>query len=39
MSKELEGITFTPSLNQKSLKMVSSHHRLPIEQRGLLKKK
>lgn len=38
-SKELEGITFQPMLNSKSKKMVSSHQRLPIEQRGLIKAK
>lgn len=37
--KEMEGATFKPTLNNKSKKMVSSHNRLPIEQRGLLKKK
>lgn len=38
-SKELEGITFQPILNPKSKKMASSHQRLPIEQRGLIKTK
>jgi hypothetical protein len=35
----LEGFTFQPSLNPKSKKMVISHPRLPIEQRGLIKTK
>lgn len=37
-SKELEGATFKPLLNTKSKKMVASQSRLPIEQRGLMKK-
>ena len=36
-TKELEGVTFTPSLNSKSKKLVSSQNRLPIDQRGLIK--
>lgn len=37
-SKELEGVTFKPLLNSKSKLMVASQNRLPIEQRGLMKK-
>ena len=37
-SKELDGATFKPLINSKSQKMVASQCRLPIEQRGLVKK-
>ena len=36
-SKELEGVTFKPTLNPKSKKMAASQNRLPIDQRGLMK--
>lgn len=38
LSKQLEGATFKPLLNSKSKMMVASQNRLPIEQRGLMKK-
>jgi len=37
--KEIEGATFKPNINNKSKKMMLQQFRLPIDQRGLLKKK
>jgi len=37
--KEIEGFTFKPNLNNNSKKIIAEKNRLPIDQRGLVKKK